>query len=812
MSRLRSTITAISILMLAAGCGDNVTNGLDGEDGKDGESCTATDNGDGTFTLDCGGDIIVVSDGTDGEDGEDGQSCTATDNGDGTYTLDCNGTIIVVSDGTDIVSTRLYKNLDVVVTQVRNNAGALAVTFTVKDNGNPVTNLTMGPIRMMVNQFEPSGNTYDLNIWSQDYLYERSATTGADSRFVQGPLGTYTYTFLETIQDAITNDGADAALNQQFAMRIAGFEDYHSVNAIYQFTGLPTTAGAVATPVAAPVGNIVETSACESCHGPGLGNVGHGGGYNKVEYCRNCHTRDDPARLANGTDFMTMIHQIHSSYDHTQGGTTGGHDFSEITYPGDMRNCTKCHKGVDGPNFKAKPNAESCTTCHTDVGLSTGGGGLNGVGHSLGAKTNAECKTCHTESYILQKHATDNATPNNPELPLGAATFEYKINSVTVASDVATVNFAILKDGTAITDLNTTFPPTGFTGGPAFKLAYALPQDGISSPADWNNLGTFQSQPLSVNVSSVIASATPGTAAGTFDVVLSGTPFPAGAKMRAVGIDGYFTQTAGLDPVGSTLARHAPSVVKEVSGDSKRRAIIKFEGCVDCHERLELHGGSRVLAAETAATDAAICLACHNPNLSSSGNTFNIATYVPGSNASSDATIAMFGGDPFAWPEAAQNFKDLVHGIHGSEVRSSPFEHVRMRSGNAYAYDWSEVTFPGDPTNCSKCHVGNSFMPENVPAAALMTTHVTGTPLDRTAALAVRNTLPNADDQVTRPEVAACYGCHNSAVEMAHMNQNGAMLGADRSTVLVAAPATCDLCHDSGSTADISRLHPGLNY
>ena len=43
------------------------------------------------------------------------------------------------------------------------------------------------------------------------------------------------------------------------------------------------TDGDVATEVAAPVGNIVETSACNSCHGPRIGNVGHGGGYNLVE-------------------------------------------------------------------------------------------------------------------------------------------------------------------------------------------------------------------------------------------------------------------------------------------------------------------------------------------------------------------------------------------------------------------------------------------------------------------------------------------------------------------------------------------------
>lgn len=802
MSRFFKIPIAISVLAFVAACGGaDGADGADGTDGADGASCTATDNGDGTYDLNCNGTIITVSDGTDGTDGTDGESCTATDNGDGTYDLDCNGTVITVSDGTDITSGKGLKNLELEIIEVKNDNGALAVTFTVADNGNPVFHLTMAPIRMMVNQYYAAANTYDNSVWSQDYLYERGATVGADSRLVQYPIGTYTYTFLETIQDAIANDGADAALNQQIALRISGFDTYNAVNAVYQFTGLPTTVGQVATAVAAPVGNIAGTDACETCHGPRIGGVGHGGGYNTVEYCRNCHTRDDANRVANGTDFMTMIHQVHSAYDRSYGATPAeeGYDFSHVTFPGDVKNCAKCHTGNDGDNWNKLPTSEACGSCHTDIDF------VVGTNHVGGAQaTNANCQACHSADGIRAKHATAASTPNNPLVPAGAANFAYEINSVTVASDIATVNFAILKDGARITDLHTTYPPTGFTGGPSFLLAYALPQDGIDAPADWNNLGTKQSQPLGVSLASVVSTITAGTVAGTYDVVLSSNPFPAGATMRAVGMNGYFTQTA------LSLARRIPSVVREVTGDSKRRAIVQVTGCLDCHERLELHGGHRVLAAETDANSPVICVMCHNPNLSSSGNTFDIANYTPG-NASSDATIATYGNDPLAWPEATQNFKDLVHGIHSSGMREATFEHVRVRSGNAYSFDWSHVTFPGDPSNCSKCHVGDSYMPNKVPAGALMSTDITGTPTNLAEALAVRTTLPNSDDQVIRPVVSACFGCHNTGLVMAHMNQNGAMLGTDRATMATAGLATCTLCHDTGSLADVSKMHSGLN-
>ena len=78
----------------------------------DAEPCTATDNADGTYTIECpDGSSFTLSDGEDGQDGAqgpqgeagaDGEPCTATDNGDGTYTIDCpDGTSVTVSDGAD---------------------------------------------------------------------------------------------------------------------------------------------------------------------------------------------------------------------------------------------------------------------------------------------------------------------------------------------------------------------------------------------------------------------------------------------------------------------------------------------------------------------------------------------------------------------------------------------------------------------------------------------------------------------------------------------------------------------------------------
>ncbi len=84
---------------LAAGCSGG--NGAQGTAGKDGTSCSVTDNHDGTATVHCAdGTSVTISNGTNGVDGSsgmngmngaDGTSCTLVSNSNGTRTLTCGG-------------------------------------------------------------------------------------------------------------------------------------------------------------------------------------------------------------------------------------------------------------------------------------------------------------------------------------------------------------------------------------------------------------------------------------------------------------------------------------------------------------------------------------------------------------------------------------------------------------------------------------------------------------------------------------------------------------------------------------------------
>jgi len=97
------------------------------------------------------------------------------------------------------------------------------------------------------------------------------------------------------------------------------------------------------------------------------------------------------------------------------------------------------------------------------------------------------------------------ATPNNLSTQAGVSNFAFDIKSVTVnaTSGQPTITFQIKKDGVVVTALNvptlvthatsgqqvvspTYEPIAGFASAPSLYVAYAVPQDGITAPADFN--------------------------------------------------------------------------------------------------------------------------------------------------------------------------------------------------------------------------------------------------------------------------------------------------------------------------------------
>jgi OmcA/MtrC family decaheme c-type cytochrome len=362
-------------------------------------------------------------------------------------------------------------------------------------------------------------------------------------------------------------------------------------------------------------------------------------------------------------------------------------------------------------------------------------------------------------------------TPGN--VPAGLDNIAYFISAVTVDNvNNPTVAFRVTKNGTPIVFNKYTGTDnainkrafvdngliTGYAGSPSFLIAFAANQDGINPVVDYNNLGNShdRGQPASVSVAEIflndnnagIIMSGPDNVTGSYTVKLlkdvtrasaanggaiTGTvpaAYPAGSYMRAIGLQGRLSQVVG----GVQVRRPATSVVKQVTPatgtEQVRRVVVDKASCLECHEQLALHGSNRV-------NEVQLCVICHNPNLG------QVA-------AGSPASVS--------W-----NFKDMIHGIHSAS--------------SAYG-EFSEVTYPGDLSHCTKCHLGTTYKAD-LPAGVLLSTdsRITGF-------------APTSTDNVVSPTAAACGRCHNDSPAVDHFRLQGGDVGATRAEATVTAPVT----------------------
>jgi len=644
----------------------------------------------------------------------------------------------------------------------------------------------------------------------------------------------------------------------------------HPINVIYDFVpskGAPLSSSDTRREISA-------TAKCAECHGNAFATTPHTGRV-EVGYCVVCHTDQRKygraiatagttttytgstykfALDANTTtaagDMTAMVHRIHmgtllskTGYDYA------GTKFETLGYSmldGGQRMCSKCHSAasddasatLQGDNWYLKPTRQTCGTCHDAIDFAAG------TGHSV-QTSDVACAGCHIdnssypEADIQVAHRTANLTTHNPTITSGLWNFNYEIQSATQATSggPVTIIFRFLTDGgvagaafTPVTTLNTTAvsggvgnPLPGFTGAPGFILAWAMPQEGYSSPADFNNLlanGTPSAsnfQPRTVSIKDLLdtdKAASVGTLSGpnsegyyTANIVGANAIFPTGATMRTVALQGYFTQ------ISPAVARHAISVTKTVDGDTARRQVVDNAKCANCHEWFEGHGGSRVYNIQ-------VCTPCHVPGLVTSGRGMTdsaLSTYYPSFSTRDKASLTKWTSIDFSvnpvlvslltnvalnFPQTSNNLKDMIHGIHAGKDRNNPIAIVRDRTPNAVnVIDGANIGFPGVLSNCTNCHTYNTYSgtPSNTLATreqAINTAGNTTTALAKTALASINDT-----DLMTTPFTASCISCHDSVPSKAHMTLNGGQILVARST-LNSAGESCAVCHGPGSTYD----------
>lgn len=610
----------------------------------------------------------------------------------------------------------------------------------------------------------------------------------------------------------------------------------------------------------------------------------HGGSRYDPKYCVVCHTDQRkygrtnsvstnnafpvdangaplPTYVADGVtvgDFPVLIHRVHKGEELIKKNYNfAGVLLNETRFPTDIRNCTKCHDTTapkvapQGDNYKNVPSRLACGACHDGINWATGKGTTNAGGtggHIGGAKANdSQCVLCHDATTIpvyhvpvtkpnaenaLQVQGGNNYTnaawiaANTANLPAGAIKVTYDILSVERnANKNPVIKFKMLQNGTTqpFSDPATaTEIWPSFLGSPSVYFVFAVPQDGITAPADFNASASGYIRSLWNGVyPSGTNAASKGTltgpdASGYYTATL-GAIIPDNAVMLAGGI-GYtysllstmpLTQTnladyptatstvtgltAGMPNMTGGLIVVAPDVQKVATGYTGRRAIVEDARCNKCHIELGVmtadafHAGQR--------NDGTTCAWCHTPNRTNQG-----------------------------WSIDSTSF---IHAIHGKSKRTKDFTYDATEgSGTTATNGFFKIEFPGILSNCEQCHVAGGYdFSASASSSALPNrlyrTVATGT-FASTSATAYRfspyvtldattlgsgfsynaatgaTTAAAATTLVSSPIATACFSCHDSTVAGQHMESNGASIYRGRTTSLAKAEQ-CMFCHSSTS-------------
>lgn len=410
--------------------------------------------------------------------------------------------------------------------------------------------------------------------------------------------------------------------------------------------------GALATK-AIPQHQTVTIEACKSCHGEPLVAAAHGGSYRDMTACVMCHSPlyyNEEAAVINSSKFY---HEIHAAKDLAEFPTRiFGAGYKDVTYPRPLTDCTACHTNSgrttlvgtsadETNNWKTKPSAEACLSCHdAEAGA-----------HYVGIPS-AGCVICHTSTQITAAHTETPATKDVPEYVATMTVSAPASGTFYVAGETPTVTVT-LKDKSGAAAPGAVYTAASHTAG-AFN-ANALSKSQIyvygprTTPMPVLTLASrtlsaagipTQAQKLFVNAADtqILSDATgfkykldaipADMKAGTYMVRYTG------ANYSYKSATDYKIDTTAFQ----TIQIGTATAEKKIAGDTT-------VNCTNCHGTglLEAHNARHSVVFNTDE-----CISCHDK----SGN-------------------------------HADRLENRVHAIHAASV-----------AGDALGKDWSAVTYP----------------------------------------------------------------------------------------------------------------------
>jgi len=463
-----------------------------------------------------------------------------------------------------------------------------------------------------------------------------------------------------------------------------------------------------------------------------------------------------------------MIHKIHYGENLTNGYRVVGyggteHDYSDIKFPQDVRNCTTCHQESNAAvpqasNWRTVQNRAACGTCHDDIDFADGA--------HFGFDDDTFCGECHDDSGTIERLRVSvaHAQPNRE----ASEQFAFNILdiSATAIGEFPVIQYSVTDPTNGDAPYDLLNDPVWTNCGPA-RLAVGIAWD----TADFHNNDSGNSPGLgvSMNANECYGSVPNDLGGGVYSVTSPvAVPASAGGSL-AVTIDGHpaVDIEGTLERIAVTNAI-AYAAITDTTAQPRRNAVA-IEKCDDCHSQLAMHGNNRTDNIE-------VCATCHAPN-------------VTDVNRRAGQCEIDLGLD-----DTSVDMKYMIHAIHASGTIEVPYE-VCGFGNSTHVYDF---VYPGKLNNCEGCHVPGGYYPVD-PGMVLGTTVDTGP--DKTTP---------TDDRVVSPNSSVCSSCHTSQLAANHMTQNGGDFNATKaadSTLISSGVETCQLCHGEGRQADVKEAH-----
>jgi OmcA/MtrC family decaheme c-type cytochrome len=765
--------------------------------------------------------------------------------------------------------------------------GAPVVNFTVFSDGQVKQGLTIGNVSFAIAKLVP-GTNGEIDQW-QSYVYRTETTTGTNSvgpggtpvlasakqaatdpkpasqanQLVYSAEGYYTYTFSTNITDPANTNGIvfEPGRTHRIAIQLSYKNAAGATVLVNPYIDVTFDANGRSVIVTDPSKTRVmaDVSSCNGCHEK---LALHGGGRVDTQYCVMCHnpgTTD--ANSGNVLTMQTMTHKIHAgrllaSIDPAIGGgpyviwgyQASKHDYSEVGFPQDLRNCTVCHtaanpKTPQGDNWKTRTSKEACFTCHV-----SGTGSDFDIAHTdfalaiLGPTgkpqniPNGSCAECHRAGTSVSPERVHwNQNEENAakyKVNIESATFDSAGRKVTVKYSlvdptdgnkpyrllVDPADCSLNADGT-VKDCN-----EARFGNLKFYLAY---QNLVGQPTAvteftaYNNGGNLA---FACAFEGPTTSGTSPTNACTKTAVNDGSnkymieiPLPADSATavaqgtaRVVGVgqikEPKLEVKSALDPrppvtvppgeevpLVNVVAQHAYVDVVLSGALNPRRQVVSNDKCNVCHGALGTTTGSNSNPEKTEAfhggarNTVEACALCHDQNRYSS-------------------TVMTNG---LALSEN-YSFKRMIHGIHGNSKRTTPFTHGNNVIG-AFGKDGllKAAANPADPAGFIALSSSSSV---SAPVGTLLQPWSTGTVVPAGTPLgASGSAVENYAAEVAYPQLGLnCDSCHVNKSWSSDVNPIGSVVakpidaatlkaGTDPRAWRVISPkaASCTSCHDS---------------